>query len=811
MANTKQNNNNKNKQKSTTSVKGTNTTKRTQPAKTTTKKVNATKGAKTTKAKTVTSSKKKTTNSSKPKTTKTKVNTNKKATPKSTNKVVKKENIVVGEKTVETKNIKVKEIEETKTIKATEVPNKEADTKNEYIKLELEENIDKRPKRNFFKNSFFCNLVVLTIICFSNEIIFRVLSNYKIIDYATIRIFISTLILSFVFVFLSSLTKKKWLRNIILLFYALLHTIYTWLQLGFLNFLGVYISFNTSSQFGAVTDYIFDFLASFKLEYYLVFIPIVIFIIYLIMIHKKDCQKLKFNKVNLLLIPTFILLCGIYYLTLTIPFMQNKLQIEDNKTLFKNPDVPTLAVNQFGPIVFGALDLKTFLFPTNDSEAVFKFNGGQNTVSSREVPKALEEIAKNEKNKTYANLNNYFLSQKVTDYNDYTGMFEGKNVIVILMESVGEAIINEKYFPNFTKLYNEGWHWENNYSPRNSCATGNNEFSAMTSLYSIYNSCTSNVYRKNTYFEAIFNLFNNKGYTTTSMHDFQEWYYYRRTIHPNMGSGKYYDASNLKIKTAGYYGEWPSDIEFFEKAMDIVLNDESDKPFMTWLTTVTSHQPYSTSSTYGDLYLDYFKGEGYSTSTSRYLSKLKVVDEAIKTLINRLTEAGELDNTVIVLLADHYPYGLNKTQVAEMIKHDLKDYEIERTPFVIYNPSMTPKSFTEYNSYINLVPTLANLMGLEYDPRLYMGTDLLSDDYESRVVFADGSWKNEIAYYNASTSKITYYGDKIYTDEEIQKINSEISLKISMSSTAIKNNYFNYLNQKIEEYNAKNVEDLPQS
>ena len=105
----------------------------------------------------------------------------------------------------------------------------------------------------------------------------------------------------------------------------------------------------------------------------------------------------------------------------------------------------------------------------------------------------------------------------------------------------------------------------------------------------------------------LFNLFNDKGYVTTSMHDFTEWYYYRSTIHKNMGSGKFYGANDLKIKTAGYYGEWPSDVEFFEKAFDIVLNDNSDAPWMTWLTTVTSHQPYSSSSEYGDKYLSLFK------------------------------------------------------------------------------------------------------------------------------------------------------------------------------------------------------------
>jgi len=225
---------------------------------------------------------------------------------------------------------------------------------------------------------------------------------------------------------------------------------------------------------------------------------------------------------------------------------------------------------------------------------------------------------------------------------------------------------------------------------------------------------------------------------------------------------------------------------------------------MAWLTTVTSHQPYNNSSTYGDLYRKYFEGEGYSKNVSRYLSKLKVVDNALGIMIDKLSEAKVLDDTVIVLLADHYPYGLNNSYIKEIIDYDLSDYDIEKTPLVIYNPEMTPEEHTEYNSYINLVPTIANLMNLDYDPRLYMGTDLFSESYESRVVFADGSWKNEDAYYNASTGKIKYYGDIEYTEEEIKEINNNINLKITISSKAIKNNYFNYLEKKLDEYNDKN-------
>ena len=124
------------------------------------------------------------------------------------------------------------------------------------------------------------------------------------------------------------------------------------------------------------------------------------------------------------------------------------------------------------------------------------------------------------------------------------------------MESVNEIIINPDLYPNFYKMYSEGIRFTNNYSPRNSCATGNNEFSAMTGLYSIQNNCTANIYRNNTYSTSIFNLFNAAGYKTTSMHDYTEYYYYRSTIHQNMGSMQYYGVEDLGIEYYNEYKNW---------------------------------------------------------------------------------------------------------------------------------------------------------------------------------------------------------------------------------------------------------------
>ena len=157
-------------------------------------------------------------------------------------------------------------------------------------------------------------------------------------------------------------------------------------------------------------------------------------------------------------------------------------------------------------------------------------------------------------------------------------MFEGKNLIVIMVESGNEIMLNSEYYPNIQRLVENGLHFTNNYSPRNICSTGNNEMGAMISLYSINNNCTANVYQNNTYFESIFNLFNNQGYTTNSFHDYYDWYYDRSVIHKNMGSGTFYDAVDLDLDFSyNYpaYDTWASDEELMEKYLEIIDENES--------------------------------------------------------------------------------------------------------------------------------------------------------------------------------------------------------------------------------------------
>ncbi len=492
--------------------------------------------------------------------------------------------------------------------------------------------------------------------------------------------------------------------------------------------------------------------------------------------------------------------------------MQNDIQLKTNKELFSNPDMPNIAMGQFGYTMYAFVDIKSVLSPSSTDNETTSFDNGykkQEQVISdytRYIDDTLwEQIINDETDKNYKKLNNYFISQEITDRNEFSGFFKNKNLIVIMMESTNTILLNEEYFPNFHKMYTEGWAWENAYSPRNSCSTGNNEMSGMVSLFTVNNSCTANRFKNNIYPESIFNLFNNAGYTTTSFHNYTDQYYSRTIFHPNMGSGHFYGVQELGIPYSNVYQEWPSDVELMEKVLNITKDQDK---FMTWITTVSAHQPYTQNSELGEKHLDLFANTDYNISLKRYMSKLKEFDLALGTLLDGLKNQGKLNNTVIVLYADHYPYGLNNNTLNTYFDYDVTtNYEVDKTPFVIYNPEMQGQKHSEYTSYMNITPTLANLFVLDYDPRLYVGKDILSKNYENRVIFADGSWQDTKAFYNASTGKISYYEpNKTYTAEEIRSINTDIRNRIAMSNLAIKVNYFNHLEEMKNKYKVEAVD-----
>ena len=684
---------------------------------------------------------------------------------------------------------------------------------------------DKLGKR-IFKNS-----VSFFFFIFLIEIILRINLSYSLIDWSVFRIFISSIFYSVCLGLFSSIFKKN-TNKVINTILSFILSLYAWIELNLHNYLGFFMGTGNAEQGTKVVDYIKEYIGAANFKTYLLIIPLVLYLVYIWFLDKKikeyilnkttyftfkiESIKDKILTICCYLIVLFITLI-VYYGTLNIKFMQNDLQTINNKDLILTNDNPNLNVSQFGIYTFGLSDIIINTFNINvdiSGEDIYNNNKKNNLVSNETLIRNIDdtswnELINNESNSVYNKLNKYFINRNITPKNEKTGIYKDKNLIVILMESTNYIAIDKDRYPTIYKLWSEGTSFRNNYSPRNSCSTGNNEMTVMTSLYTINQTCTANKYKNNVYPESIFNMFTDLGYVTTSYHDYADHYYSRKTIHKNMGSGQYYNASDLGIKWSSLYKEWPSDTDLIKTSVPHFINEDK---FMVFLTSVTTHQPYVVESEFGDKNLDKLDDTDYAISVKRYMSKMYELDKALEMLLDELDKAGKLEDTVIALFGDHYPYGLQTSDISEVVGYDASvNNEMDRTPMIIYNYGQEPEIVEEYTSLIDLLPTLLNMFDVNYDPRLYFGNDIFSD-YDHKAYFADGSWQDEIGYYSASKGKFTPKDENnTYTNEEIININKEISTKQQMSALAIKNDYYNYLFKGLDKYKVINTDKIDES
>ena len=237
---------------------------------------------------------------------------------------------------------------------------------------------------------------------------------------------------------------------------------------------------------------------------------------------------------------------------------------------------------------------------------------------------------------------------------------------------------------------------------------------------------------------------------------------------------------------------WPeSDNEMIEESyLDYIDND---KPFLVYYMTVSGHMDYNYKSNYiankNKLLVDQLK---FSTSSSAYLATQIELDRALENLINKLEEFNKLDNTVIVLTADHYPYALSLDEINELSEFKSDSlFEINHNSLCIWNSKLNRREIDKVGMSIDVLPTIYNLFGINYDSRLFVGNDLLSDG-DGLVILNNRSWITDKGRYNSVTGKYSGLEDERY----IKSINQTIQNKIAFSNSIMKNNGYKYIKIK---------------
>ena len=375
-------------------------------------------------------------------------------------------------------------------------------------------------------------------------------------------------------------------------------------------------------------------------------------------------------------------------------------------------------VKNFGLVTASALDLKRLVFGFND------------------VPREEAIAEMNE----YFGENGSGTETQTHETNEMTGIFEGKNLIYITAESFTDLAIDEKHTPTLYKMSKEGLSFTNFYTPVWGVSTLDGEYVNCTGLIPKAGVWSMTEASDNCLPFTLGHQFGELGYVTKAYHNHRIDYYHRDKSHPNLG----YDFDG-QGGSYDFGDSWPeSDLEMINKTTpDFLTPDDNGEiaPFHVYYLTVSGHLEYNFK--IQDMAAKHEKETedlNLSQGPRAYVAANMELDLAMELLLKRLEEAEVLDNTVIVLAGDHYPYALSNKEISELRGHKISEpYEKFRSTAIVWTPGMEPMTIEKTASNLDLLPTVSNLFGLDYDSRLLMGTDIFSDR-PGLVVFEDKDW-----------------------------------------------------------------------
>ncbi|MFS0820177.1 LTA synthase family protein [Bacillus sp. 1P02SD] len=474
--------------------------------------------------------------------------------------------------------------------------------------------------------------------------------------------------------------------------------------------------------------------------------------------------------------------------------------------LYYNSNLPNLSVERFGILTEMRIDLQRLLVGwtpkvevPNTSKPVFSHKPlPQKESNVKKTPEKIEakpieynklvidfdELIANEANEEIRNMHRYFTSVEPTEKNAYTGKYKGYNLILITAEGFSSYAVHKEVTPTLYKLVNEGYQFTNFYNPIWGVSTSDGEYVALNSLIPKSGVWSFQRSGSNLLPFVMGKQLKKQGYKTTAYHNHTYTYYGRDISHPNMGYDYYGLGNGLDIKET-----WPeSDLEMMEKTIPNYIENE---PFHTYYMTVSGHMQYSFMGNFiANKNKQLVKELPYSEQAKAYLATQIELDRALETLMVELEKKGIAERTLIALSADHYPYGLEKETINELVGHKVEEnFELYKSTFILYTKGMKPVVIEKAASSLDILPTLSNLLGLEYDSRLLMGRDIFSDA-DPLVVFQNQSFITDKGSYNAITNEFTLNEGEVVEEEYVQNILQRVQEMFYYSAKILELDYY---------------------
>jgi phosphoglycerol transferase MdoB-like AlkP superfamily enzyme len=692
------------------------------------------------------------------------------------------------------------------------------------------------------------------------ELLLKALDNYNIITYSSLAITVlfsiaAGLFLAFVFTLIRPVILSRILSAITLIFLYLVFCVEHDCLHFYKMYYGITYAISVTGQvMGDFSDVVWEVAGEYALQEALFFLPLLVYFIFMgkILPKKKYTPKL----IPIILIPFLIIQLSTDLVCRNSDF--SNFYTYDFTTFNLVPH--TGIINTFGLeltyAVFGTpkapIEDDEFVLWTPEDENLISDNtdtinntDNENTVSDNQQninentdvnntnePDTVEDVEiikepvvydynayidfasliENENNPTTKKMHEYFGSLEPTMQNEYTGYFEGKNLILMSVEAFSPYAIDKDFTPTLYKLANEGFVFENFYQPSWSLSTTGGEFANMTGIIPEWiNDGNSFTVSEDKYMPySIGNLLKNMGYSCRAYHNSTYDFYERDKTHPNLG----YDYKGVGNGLNVNLNYWPaSDCEMMEVTLPEIIAEskETGVPFHTYYMTVSGHCNYNWGGNYMSKKNKDVAVAAYpdaSTEVQAYMACNLEFEYACKYILEELEKEGILEDTVICFTADHYPYAMSEGNVdyyKELSGIDDTTRSISRykNSLILYCASMEEPVIVDTPcSSIDIVPTLNNLFNVKYDSRLYSGRDIFATNYEPDevstamplVIVPVGnkySFVTAAGEYDAYTKEFTANpGINIDEEKYIKETESIIQNKWTYAKLIITNDYY---------------------
>lgn len=370
--------------------------------------------------------------------------------------------------------------------------------------------------------------------------------------------------------------------------------------------------------------------------------------------------------------------------------------------------------------------------------------------------------------------------------NEMTAVLEGQNCIAVMMESIDTWMITEDIMPNLYALRQKSVNFENHYTPLYlSAGTFNTEVAFNVGVYLPVTGTSARTYATNVYPQSLPYLFRNEGYTANSYHTLDGKFYNRRVVHPLWGYETFNDHDAM-----GLVGLQVKDSTLME-GYDMFAGQES--PFFSYIITYSGHGPYTEKGHYiSDDHYDEarqlvrqsgieIEDENTKSQYTYAIAHAMETDLFIGQLIEAMEADGRIHDTALILFTDHYSKYLTDTEFVMSLKGVSDEHHLCKTPFFIYSEKLEPQSVEKVTSTVDMIPTVANLFGLDYNARYLIGNDAFGER-GGFVCFKDYAWIDSDTYWTAD-----FEGEET---EEILARCEEVRELLSASWKTVKCNYF---------------------